>query len=83
MSPIALGKITWKYYFVFAAFNICVTLPTIFFVFKETRQVSLEDIDLLFGERALGTLPEDLNKEGLEKSPHVVHEDVKRDEVGV
>jgi hypothetical protein len=34
----------------------------VFFLFKETKQVSLEDIDLLFGERALGTLPDDLNK---------------------
>jgi hypothetical protein len=34
----------------------------VFFFFKETKQVSLEDIDLLFGERALGTLPDDLHK---------------------
>jgi hypothetical protein len=34
----------------------------VFFIFKETKQVSLEDIDLLFGERALGTLPDDLHK---------------------
>ncbi len=33
-----------------------------FFFFKETKQVSLEDIDLLFGERALGTVPDDLHK---------------------
>jgi hypothetical protein len=32
---------------------------------KETTQVSLENIDLLFGERALGTLPDDLNKEAM------------------
>lgn len=64
VSPIALGKIGWKLYFVFVAFNIFITLPTVFFVFKETTQVSLEDIDLLFSEgRALGTLPADLNKE--------------------
>jgi hypothetical protein len=34
-----------------------VTFPTIWFTFKETKQLSLEEIDLLFGERALGTLP--------------------------
>lgn len=60
VSPIALGKIGWKYYFVFCAFNIVVTIPTVFFVFKETNQLSLEEIDLLFGERALGNLPENL-----------------------
>ena len=27
--------------------------------------MTLEDIDLLFGERALGTLPDDLHKEGM------------------
>jgi len=60
VSPIGLGAIKWKYYFVFVAFNIVVTFPTIFFVFKETKQKTLEEIDLLFGERALGTLPKDL-----------------------
>jgi hypothetical protein len=65
VSPIGLGKIGWKFYFVFVAFNIVVTFPVIFFFFKETKQVSLEDIDLLFGERALGTLPDDLTKEGI------------------
>lgn len=48
------------------AWNLCVTFPVIFFFFKETKQVSLENIDLLFGERALGTLPDDLHKEGME-----------------
>ena len=40
--------------------------------FKETTQVSLENIDLLFGERALGTLPDDLNKEAMDLHPRVV-----------
>ncbi|KAL2355263.1 general substrate transporter [Cryomyces antarcticus] len=60
ISPIALEKLGWRYYFVFAAFNVLVTIPTVYFVFKETKQISLEGIDLLFGERALGTLPQDL-----------------------
>jgi hypothetical protein len=47
------------------AWNLVVTFPVIFF-FKETKQVSLEDIDLLFGERALGTLPDNLHKEGMD-----------------
>ncbi|KAF1949692.1 general substrate transporter [Byssothecium circinans] len=61
VSPIGLGAISYKFYFIFVAWNICVTLPTIFFVFKETKQLTLEEIDLLFGDRALGTLPENLN----------------------
>ncbi|KAF2684148.1 general substrate transporter [Lentithecium fluviatile CBS 122367] len=69
VSPIGLGDITYRFYFIFVAFNLFVTLPTIWFVFKETKQLTLEEIDLLFGERALGTLPDDLGgKEG-----HVEH----------
>ncbi|KAL9071813.1 MAG: hypothetical protein Q9157_005324 [Trypethelium eluteriae] len=48
VSPIALSHIKWKYYFVFAAFNIVITIPTIALYFKETKQLSLEEIDLLF-----------------------------------
>lgn len=78
VSPIGLGAITWKFYFIFVAFNLFVTLPTIWFVFvvctsqiilveylltkfKETKQLTLEEIDLLFGDRALGTLPDNLD----------------------
>lgn len=66
MSPTALKELTWKFYFLFVAWDILVTIPIVFFFFKETKQVSLEDIDLLFGERALGTLPDDLHKEGFD-----------------
>lgn len=34
VSPIGLGDITYKFYFIFVAFNLCITLPTIWFVFK-------------------------------------------------
>lgn len=62
VSPIALDHLGWKFYFLFVAWDVVVTLPVVYFFFKETKQVSLEDIDLLFGERALGTLPDDLSK---------------------
>jgi len=61
ISPIALGGITWKFNLVFICFNVCVTFPTVFFMFKETKRLSLEEIDLLFGDRALGTLPNELD----------------------
>ncbi|KAL5361659.1 general substrate transporter [Aspergillus floccosus] len=66
VSPIALGKIGWKFYFIFAAWNVFVTIPTIFIWFKETKQKSLEEIDLLFGGRALGVLDDELNSKALE-----------------
>ncbi|KAK8165274.1 putative MFS sugar transporter [Phyllosticta citrichinensis] len=60
VSPQGLGHIGWKFYFVFVCWNVCVTFPTILFWFKETKKLSLEEIDLLFGERALGSLPENI-----------------------
>lgn len=53
----ALGKITYKFYFIFVAFNILVTFPTIWLTFKETKKLTLEEIDLLFGERAADAAP--------------------------
>ncbi|KAH8427191.1 sugar porter family MFS transporter [Aspergillus melleus] len=70
VSPIALDRMGWKFYFIFAAFNVVITIPTIFFWFKETKQKSLEEIDLLFGGRALGMLSNDLNEKGLEVEAH-------------
>jgi hypothetical protein len=49
VSNKALGQLGWKFNFIFIAWNLLVTLPTIFFMFKETKQRTLEEIDLLFG----------------------------------
>ncbi|KAF2663155.1 general substrate transporter [Microthyrium microscopicum] len=51
VSPIHLAPKQYTFYFIFVAWNLVVTLPTIFFMFKETKQKSLEEIDLFFGER--------------------------------
>ncbi|OQE88665.1 hypothetical protein PENNAL_c0016G02010 [Penicillium nalgiovense] len=48
------------------ALDVCITIPTIFFWFKETKQKSLEEIDLLFGGRALGALSDNLDSKALE-----------------
>jgi hypothetical protein len=61
-------------------FDILVTLPVIWFFFVETTGVSLEDIDLLFGEgRALGTLPDDLHKESEIQTGQVGHVEESKD----
>jgi hypothetical protein len=44
------------------AWNLVVTLPCVWFLFKETKGLSLEEIDLMFGGRALGALPSDLDE---------------------
>ncbi|KAL2022507.1 hypothetical protein VTK56DRAFT_5114 [Thermocarpiscus australiensis] len=74
VSPMALKDLTWKFYFLFVAWDVVVTIPVVYFFFKETKQVSLEDIDLLFGERSLGTLPRDLNKDDLAQPEQVAVE---------
>lgn len=51
VSPKGLGKLGWKYYFVFFSFNVAVTLPCLYFFFPETKQKTLEEIDELFGGR--------------------------------
>ncbi|GIZ37632.1 hypothetical protein CKM354_000107500 [Cercospora kikuchii] len=66
ISPTALGDIGWKFYFIFVAFNIVITIPVIWIFFKETNGLSLEGIDLLFGEgRAMGTLPTVIGEEDM------------------
>lgn len=83
VAPLGLDKLKYKFYFIFVAFNLVVTFPVVFFFFKETKQVSLEDIDLLFGERALGTLPDDLQKEGgMGTATHVQDAETRREVEG-
>ena len=45
---------------------------------QETKQLTLEEIDLLFGERALGTLPQNLDeKPGANVELNEMHADSK------
>lgn len=63
----------------FVAWNICVTLPVIIIFFKETKKLSLEEIDLLFGERALGNLPENIQDVKLDPSgTEIIHQETKQ-----
>jgi hypothetical protein len=39
VSPIGLGRTQWKFYLIFVAWNLVVTLPVVFFFYK----VSLYD----------------------------------------
>ncbi|KAK1140751.1 hypothetical protein N8T08_009952 [Aspergillus melleus] len=69
----SFGSISWVYMSEVMPMQIrdvFITIPTIFIWFKETKQKSLEEIDLLFGGRALGMLSNDLNEKGLEVEAH-------------
>ena len=53
ITPISIGHIQWRTYIYFAVFNIAF-LPLIWFFYPETRNLSLEQIDLLFtGEKVI------------------------------
>ncbi|KAJ6437179.1 hypothetical protein O9K51_10149 [Purpureocillium lavendulum] len=52
VSPLGLKELGWKFYFLFVAWNLVITLPVLIVFFKETKGISLEEIDLMFGEVA-------------------------------
>ena len=49
-GPIALDKITWKFFLVLII-PTAVHWVNVYFLFPETKQRSLEDINLAFGEQ--------------------------------
>jgi hypothetical protein len=53
ITPISINHIQWRTYIYFAVFNFAF-LPLIWFFYPETRNLSLEQIDLLFiGEKVI------------------------------
>jgi hypothetical protein len=49
ITPIMIDKIGWGTYLFFAVVNACF-LPFIYFFYPETKQRSLEEIDLIFAK---------------------------------
>ncbi|KAK9356644.1 general substrate transporter [Lipomyces doorenjongii] len=49
ITPPAIKNIGYRTYIIFAIFNVCF-LPIVWFWFKETKGLSLEDVDLLFAD---------------------------------
>ena len=53
ITPISINHIQWRTYIYFAVFNFAF-LPLIWFFYPETRNLSLEQVDLLFtGEKVI------------------------------
>lgn len=53
ITPVSIDRIQWRTYIYFAALNL-LFIPIIWFFYPETRNLSLEQIDLLFtGEKVL------------------------------
>ncbi|KIW15772.1 hypothetical protein PV08_05822 [Exophiala spinifera] len=48
-APTAFANIGWKYYLVFVVLTT-ITISIVYFMFPETRQLSLEDVQGLFGD---------------------------------
>ncbi|ORY79727.1 hypothetical protein BCR35DRAFT_331975 [Leucosporidium creatinivorum] len=71
-SPAGLAKIGWRYYILF----ICITAASavLFFAcYKETRGLTLEEIDELFGDDAV----EELKAEGAAVEGSIKNEAMK------
>lgn len=62
ITPIALRNIGYKFYIILAVFN-AVDAVIIYFLFPETKGLSLEEIDFSFAEKsvALSAKTRDLN----------------------
>ena len=82
ITPISINSIHWKTYIYFAIFNACF-IPIIWFFYPETRNLSLEQIDLLFtGDKVLlhwhPSMGDGLGSFGVDSgSPSGEKEDVK------
>ena len=54
-------------------------MPCLVLLFKETKGLSLEEIDVMFGGRALGTLADDMEKNTTEaQEGQDAHENQRR-----
>ncbi|KAJ8101575.1 general substrate transporter [Lipomyces tetrasporus] len=49
ITPPAIENIGYQTYIIFTVFNVC-AVPIVWFWFKETKGLSLEDVDLLFAD---------------------------------
>ncbi|KAJ6101781.1 hypothetical protein N7486_004208 [Penicillium sp. IBT 16267x] len=49
VTPPSIQNIGWRTYIIFAVFNIC-WVPTIYFLYPETKGLQLEDVDRLFSK---------------------------------
>lgn len=56
ITPIALGNIGYKFYIVLAVFN-AVDAAIVYFLFPETKGLTLEEIDFQFAEQYTGSVP--------------------------
>lgn len=75
ISPIGLGRLGWKFFLIFIVTNIGNALIA-YFVFSETKGLTLEEIDEVFGMTSEQALPaathlQTLDKEGAEEVENV------------
>ncbi|GLA98624.1 hypothetical protein AtubIFM57143_006919 [Aspergillus tubingensis] len=58
ISPTLIRDLAWKGYLIFVAFNLAF-IPIVYFYYPETANLSLEDIDSLFGVQKAQPIRED------------------------
>lgn len=71
ITPIALGNIGYKFYIILAVFN-AVDAAIIYFLFPETKGLSLEQIDFQFAEKFTGPPAKGVEQASVAEKPEVV-----------
>lgn len=64
ITPVIISRLQWKAYLIFMCTNLAF-VPLVYFVYPETANLTLEEIDFLFTQR--------------EKSPRKIARDIWRD----
>ncbi|KAL7762839.1 hypothetical protein ACKLNR_006197 [Fusarium oxysporum f. sp. zingiberi] len=72
VNPIALEVITWKYYLVFIAIVAC-QLPVIYFIFPETKGLTVEEVRYLFEGGSTDSASHDLRSRDRKHSMESAH----------
>lgn len=50
ITPIAIHNIYYKFYVILAVFNVCMAM-VLWFLYPETKQLSLEELDFYFAKK--------------------------------
>src|ERR1700761_575847 len=50
ITPVGLATLSYQFYIIWAAINIVLIFPAVYFLFPETKGLSLEKIDEIFIE---------------------------------
>ncbi|ANB11934.1 glucose-inactivated glycerol proton symporter STL1 [Sugiyamaella lignohabitans] len=76
VTPVAFASIGWRYYIVYAATNLALILPVLYFCFPETSGLHLDQIDEVFSKAKgffdIVRVAKEVKQEGYQHEPSVI-----------